>query len=131
MDEKVWVNGTFDVLHNGHFRLINYASSLGKLIIAIDSDERVKKLKGGNRPYHNQFERQYNLQSIKGVYNVLVFDSDEELKELIKFNSPEYFVIGSDYKNKEIIGSQYAKEIIYFNRINFSTTEILKQWDIK
>ncbi len=129
MDKKVWINGTFDILHNGHFRMINYASSLGKLIIGIDSDKRVKELKGINRPYHNQFERQYNLLSVKGVYNVVVFDSSDELRELLKLNTPDYFVIGSDYKNKEIIGSEYANEIIYFERINFSTTEIINKWD--
>ncbi len=131
MNKTVWVNGTFDVLHNGHFSMINYAASLGKLIVAIDSDDRVKQLKGCDRPYHNQFERQYNLLSIKGVYDVLVFNSDDELINLLKKNTPDYFVIGSDYKNKKIIGSEYAKEIVYFDRINFSTTEILNKWDTK
>jgi D-beta-D-heptose 7-phosphate kinase/D-beta-D-heptose 1-phosphate adenosyltransferase len=131
MNNTVWVNGTFDILHNGHFSMINYATSLGKLIIAIDSDDRVKQLKGKNRPYHNQFERQYNLLSIKGVYDVLIFNSDNELIELLEKNKPDYFVIGSDYKDKKIIGSEYAKEIVYFDRINCSTTEILSRWDTK
>jgi D-beta-D-heptose 7-phosphate kinase/D-beta-D-heptose 1-phosphate adenosyltransferase len=129
MDKKVWINGTFDVLHNGHFRLINYASSLGILTIGIDSDARVKDLKGFGRPYHNQFERQYNLFSVKNVNNVIIFNTDEELEDAIKKCKPDYFIIGSDYKNKQIIGGQYAKEIIYFERINFSTTEIINKWD--
>jgi glycerol-3-phosphate cytidylyltransferase len=130
MNNTVWINGTFDVLHNGHFRMINYARTLGKLIIAIDSDSRVNELKGENKPYHNQFERQYNLLSIKGVYDVLIFNTDDELIELLEKNKPDYFVIGSDYKNKKIIGVEHSKEIIYFDRINFSTTEILERWDI-
>lgn len=131
MENTVWVNGTFDVLHNGHFQLLNSASTYGKLIVGIDSDRRVREMKGDNRPYHNQFERAYNLMSIKGVYNVIVFDTDEELIELLKKNKPDYFLIGSDYKNKKIIGGEYANEIIYFDRIDHSTTKILEKWDTK
>ena len=129
MENTVWVNGTFDVLHNGHFQLLNLASTYGKLIVGIDSDRRVREMKGNDRPYHNQFERTYNLMSIKGVYNVIVFDTDEELIELLKKNKPDYFLIGSDYKNKKIIGGEYANEIIYFDRIDHSTTKILEKWD--
>lgn len=129
MENTVWVNGTFDILHNGHFQLLNLAASHGKLIIGIDSDRRVSEKKGNGRPYHNQFERAYNLMSIRGVYNVIVFDSDDELINLIKKNKPDYFIIGSDYKNKTIIGGEYAKEIIYFNRIDHSTTKIIETWD--
>jgi D-beta-D-heptose 7-phosphate kinase/D-beta-D-heptose 1-phosphate adenosyltransferase len=130
MDKNVWINGTFDVLHNGHFKMINYAASLGKLIIGIDGDNRVKELKGSGRPYHNQSERKYNLLSINGVYDVLIFENEKQLIDFLKKNNPDYFVIGSDYKDKKIIGSEYAKEMIYFDRINFSTTEILERWDI-
>jgi bifunctional ADP-heptose synthase (sugar kinase/adenylyltransferase) len=67
--------------------------------------------------------------SIKDVYDVIVFDSDEELINTIKQNEPDYFIIGSDYKNKKIIGSDYAKNIIFFERTQQSTTEIINTWD--
>lgn len=125
---KIWINGCFDVLHHGHFRIINYAKSFGgTLVIGIDSDSRIKKLKGDDRPYHNQEERKYNLMQIKGVDNVLIFESDFILKEQIKIYQPDIFVIGGDYRDKPIIGAEYAKEIKFYDRIeNFSTTEILK-----
>jgi rfaE bifunctional protein nucleotidyltransferase chain/domain len=125
--KKVWVNGCFDVLHHAHFRLLEHAASFGELlVVGIDSDKRVKELKGDDRPFHSQEERKYNLERIKGVKRVVIFDSSEMLEQLIKTFEPDVFVIGSDYKNKSIIGGQYAKSIVYFNRIdNFSTTKIL------
>jgi len=125
--KKVWVNGCFDVLHHAHFRLLEHAASFGELlVVGIDSDKRVKELKGDDRPFHSQEERKYNLERIKGVKRVVIFDSSEMLEQLIRTFEPDVFVIGSDYKNKSIIGGQYAKSIVYFNRIdNFSTTKIL------
>ncbi len=125
---KIWMNGCFDILHHGHFRMIEYAASLGnRLVIGIDTDARIKQMKGENRPYHTTFERLYNLKSIKGVNQVYVFDTDADLINLIQSYKPDIFVIGSDYKNKPIIGSEYVNEIRYFDRIEeFSTTEILK-----
>jgi D-beta-D-heptose 7-phosphate kinase/D-beta-D-heptose 1-phosphate adenosyltransferase len=126
---KIWMNGCFDVLHHGHYRMIEYAASLGnRLVIGIDTDERIKRIKGENRPYHTTFERLYNLKLIKGVDNVFVFNTDADLIELIQSYKPDIFVIGSDYKDKPIIGSEYVKEIRYFDRIKgFSTTQILKK----
>ena len=70
--------------------------------------------------------RQVNLERIKGVSRVFIFDSSELLEELIKVYEPDVFVIGSDYKSKPIVGEQYAKSIVYFNRMEeFSTTKIL------
>jgi len=125
--KKIWLNGCFDVLHHAHFKMIEYATSLGdRIVIGIDSDRRVKELKGEDRPFHNQNERKYNLLQIKGVTDVIIFDSDMELKNWIKMIQPDIFVIGSDYKDKPIIGSEYTNEIFYFNRMdNFSTTKIL------
>ena len=124
---KIWINGCFDVLHHGHFKLIQHAASFGgELIIGIDSDERVKKLKGEGRPFHSESERAFNLKQIKGVDTVMVFDSDEKLRELLERYKPDKFIIGSDYLGKEIIGQEFAKQIVIFNRLDkFSTTDIL------
>lgn len=126
---KVWINGCFDVLHYGHFRLIEYAKSFGgDLIIGIDSDDRVKKLKGEDRPFHTQQQREFNLMQIKGVSTVLVFNSEERLRGILKQLRPDIFIIGSDYINKPIIGGEWANEIKFFNRIDeFSTTKLLDE----
>jgi D-beta-D-heptose 7-phosphate kinase/D-beta-D-heptose 1-phosphate adenosyltransferase len=125
--KKVWINGTFDVLHYGHFKLINYAKTLGDyIVIGIDSDERVKSLKGDDRPYHTQSERRYNLLSVMGINKVTIFNTDEELINTIQLEIPDLMVIGSDYRGKKIIGSDYIPVIYYFDRINnFSTTDII------
>ena len=126
---RIWINGCFDVLHYGHFRMIEYAASLGEmLVIGIDSDERVKKMKGEDRPFHTETQRKFNLMQIKGVSNVVIFDSDETLRSQIELYKPNIFVIGSDYVNKPIIGGNHADEIRFFDRIkDFSTTKILKK----
>ena len=125
---KVWMNGCFDVLHHAHFKMIEYAKSFGgELVIGIDTDSRVKFLKDDTRPFHTADQRKFNLLSIKGVDRVIIYDTAEELYELIKTETPDIFVIGSDYRDKFIIGRAYAKEIKYFERVEqFSTTKILE-----
>jgi len=124
---KVFVNGTFDVLHYGHFRLLEAAAELGdKLYVAIDTDERVKEKKGEHRPFHNVIERKEMLESIKWVDSVFSFNSDDELITLIRAINPDVYVIGSDYKNKPIVGREYIRNIVFIPRIEkFSTTKII------
>ena len=127
MNKIVWINGCFDVLHYGHFKLIQYAASFGGILtIGIDSDERVKQLKGEDRPFHTQQQREYNLRQIRGVGNVIVFHTEDELRNTLETLKPDIFVIGSDYMDKPIIGGEWAKEIKFFDRIDgFSTTKLL------
>ena len=121
--KKIFVNGTFDILHIGHLSMLEYARSLGtELTVAIDSDERVKLLKGPSRPVNSQQERAALLASLKTVDNVFIFDTDEELTHLI--SEHDVMVKGSDYKDKSIVGQEVCKEIVFFNYIDgYSTTK--------
>lgn len=126
---KIIVNGTFDVLHKGHIVLLEYAKSLGTtLLVCIDSDRRVKELKGNTRPINNQYDRTYMLTALKSVDLVWVFDSDQELIDQIKSFNPDLMVKGSDYRNKPIVGSEYCKEIRFVELVDgYSTTNIIQR----
>lgn len=126
---KVWVNGTFDVLHLGHIRLLDFASQFGTLRVGIDTDKRVKELKGEDRPFNNQEDRKKMLEAIKYVDEVVFFDSREELIESVKNYSPDIMVVGDDYKGEKVFGSEYAKKLIFFEKIpNYSSTKILNYY---
>jgi rfaE bifunctional protein nucleotidyltransferase chain/domain len=122
---KVVVNGTFDILHLGHLKLLEFARKFHNsyVLVLIDQDERVKKLKGPTRPVNTFEERKIMLESLKFVDEVKGFNSDSELESLIQEYNPEIMVKGSDYKGKTIIGQQYCKEVIFFDYVNgYSST---------
>jgi rfaE bifunctional protein nucleotidyltransferase chain/domain len=127
VSKSVFVNGTFDILHSGHLELLNFAKAQGdKLFVAIDSDDRVRQLKGENRPINTAWDRRKMLLNLKAVDEVEIFRSDEELKMWIKQVSPAIMIVGSDWEGKPVIGSEFAKELIYFKRIDeYSTTKII------
>ena len=122
---NVFVNGTFDVLHLGHIALLNHAKSLGNnLFVGIDSDRRVSEKKGPSRPINTVYERQQMLLNLKSVDEVMIFDSDQELGMLVKQIRPSIMVVGSDWEGRPIIGSQFAKQLVYYSRINgYSSTQ--------
>ena len=126
--KKVFVNGTFDLLHVAHLQLLNYAKSMGDyLLVGIDNDARVKEKKGPTRPIYNQDERKFFLENLKAVDEVDIFHDDESLSDMIKRFKPDIMVVGSDWKGKSVIGSYYAAELIFFDRIeNYATTKTVQ-----
>lgn len=125
---KVFVNGTFDILHPGHMALFEYANKTGKHVhVAIDSDRRVKELKGPDRPINNQDVRKRMLECVKYIDTVHVFDSDEELEHIIKNYAPHTMIVGSDYRDKTVIGSEHAEELVFFERdTRYSTSSVIE-----
>jgi D-beta-D-heptose 7-phosphate kinase/D-beta-D-heptose 1-phosphate adenosyltransferase len=124
---RVIVNGTFDILHRGHLELLDYAKSCGSyLLVAIDTDRRVSELKPG-RPINSQYDRKFHLESLKAVDKVVLFNSKEELIEIIKDYAPDIMVKGSDYKGRSVIGETYVPQVIYYERIGaYSTTKTIQ-----
>lgn len=126
---KVMVNGTFDILHRGHIELLNYAKSLGdQLLVAIDTDRRVTELKGIGRPINNQEDRKFFLFNLRAVDTVMLFDSKEELVNIMKEYRPDVYVKGSDWKHdKGSTAEQYCKKVIYYDRVgDYSTTKTIQ-----
>lgn len=127
--KKIFVNGAFDVLHIGHINLLLYAKSLGShLLVAIDSDERIARLKGKDRPVNNIKTRLAIMSQLKPVDDVNIFDTDQQLINIIRDYSPDIMVKGSDWKDGTIIGKQYCKRVIFYERDNNSTTKTIENF---
>lgn len=128
--KKIFVNGSFDLLHRGHIELLNYASSKGDyLLVAIDSDRRITEKKGKSRPFNDQLTRLCLMKNLKAVDDVKIFDTDQELIDIIKDYSPDLMIVGSDWFGKSVIGSNYSKSVEFFDRVlDESTTKLLENY---
>jgi len=123
----VFTNGCFDVLHKGHLTLLKQARELGdKLVVGLNSDASVKRLKGNERPFNDVTTRQEQLELIPYVDEVIVFEEDTPY-ELIKSLKPDMIVKGGDYTVEEIVGHDLAPVHIVPTVEGYSTTKILEQ----
>ena len=124
--KTVFTNGCFDIVHRGHLELLQFCKTVGdKVVVGINSDASVKKLKGDNRPINNQEDRKFLLESLSCVDKVIVFDEETPLK-LIKMIKPDIIVKGGDYSPEEVVGNKLAKVIIFETVDGYSTTKIVK-----
>ncbi|MBN2823932.1 MAG: D-glycero-beta-D-manno-heptose-7-phosphate kinase [Campylobacterales bacterium] len=107
----VFTNGCFDILHRGHVAYLDTAKSFGDvLILGLNSDESVRRLKGESRPINTQKDRAFILAALESVDYVVIFDEDTPY-ELIKIVKPDILVKGGDYQGKEVVGSDIAKQV--------------------
>jgi D-beta-D-heptose 7-phosphate kinase/D-beta-D-heptose 1-phosphate adenosyltransferase len=123
----VFTNGCFDIVHLGHIQLFQYSKSLGDfLIVAINSDASIKRLKGPKRPFHNQEYRSQFLTSFSMIDLIVIFDEDTPEK-LLQFLKPHILVKGGDYTIENIKGKEFVEEVKIFPLLeNYSTSRILK-----
>lgn len=122
--KKIFLNGTFDVLHIGHLKIINYAKSLGDyLMVAIDTDKRIQELKGPYRPINDVYERKTFLQNIKAVDEVQVFNSEDDLIHILVAYKPDIIVKGGDHRETSKLAKKYCKEVVFYDRFgDYSST---------
>ena len=128
--KRIFVNGSFDLIHLGHLDLLKYAASLGDyLLVAIDTDERIRYNKGNDRPVNNLTTRKAIMESFRFVDEVKVFGTDQELIDTIKNFAPHVMVKGSDWRGKRVIGEEYCEEVDFYERVNDeSTTKTLEDF---
>lgn len=120
---RVFVNGSFDLLHTGHLDLLFYAKSLGShLHVAIDTDERIREHKGADRPVNPMHIRKAIMNALKPVDSVSIFGTDDELINIIRAYSPDIMVKGSDWRGKHVIGQEYCGKVIFYERVNDEST---------
>ncbi len=104
----VFTNGCFDIIHAGHVDYLEKAKSLGTfLVVGLNSDESVKRLKGPNRPVNPVDQRKKVLQALKPVDLVIVFEEDTP-ERLIKEIKPDVLVKGGDWKIENIVGADFV-----------------------
>ena len=126
---QIWINGVFDVLHMGHIKLFQRARQMGlPVMVGIDTDARVKQLKGINRPINPLHDRIEFLKAIKYIDGIQSFSTDGELSSIISKHSPRYMLIGEEYLGKVIVGKEFVKEIIYMKQYgDLSSSNIINR----
>ena len=118
----IFTNGCFDILHLVHIKYLEKAKSFGdKLIVCLNSDNSISRIKGNSRPINSQEDRAYILASLEVVDYVVIFDEDTPLN-LIKRIKPDVLVKGGDYKGKKVVGQEIAKELKLVKFINGKST---------
>jgi rfaE bifunctional protein nucleotidyltransferase chain/domain len=121
---KVFTNGCFDVLHRGHIELLSYCANIGEVLVGLNSDKSVKRLKGNDRPINNEKDRKIILESIRYVDKVIIFEEDTPY-ELIKILKPDLIVKGGDYLPSDVVGYDLCEVRIFDTLKGYSSTSVI------
>ena len=108
--------------------MFKVGKSLGDiLIVATDTDEKIRKDKGENKPINSLCDRICMLQSIRYIDEVLYFNDRKELEGLIQLYNPDILLLGSDWQGGDVVGIEHAKGVRFLPRLNYSTTDVIKK----
>lgn len=122
----VFTNGCFDIIHRGHLDLLRYCKKVGStVIVGLNSDESIKRIKGNDRPINTCDDRKYLLESLKFIDKVIVFNEDTPYN-LIKEIKPDIIVKGGDYKPEDVVGGDISEVLIFKYVEGYSTTKKIK-----
>jgi D-beta-D-heptose 7-phosphate kinase/D-beta-D-heptose 1-phosphate adenosyltransferase len=139
---NIWTNGCFDILHTGHIELLTYAKFYNPelllfsspvichntLYVGLDSDERVKQLKGDKRPINDINTRITMMRNLRMVDKVFIFNTDDELRNLVKELNIDYMIVGDQYKNREVIGHENSRYgVVYYEVDSRSSTNVIEK----
>ena len=126
----VFTNGCFDILHRGHIEYLSESASLGDiLVVGLNSDQSVRKIKGPDRPVQDEYSRALILASLKQVTGVYLFDEETPYR-LINTVKPDVLVKGGDYKTEDIVGGDVVQanggEVVTIDFLEgYSTSSII------
>jgi D-beta-D-heptose 7-phosphate kinase/D-beta-D-heptose 1-phosphate adenosyltransferase len=127
LETVVFTNGCFDILHPGHVIYLQQAKAFGtKLVIGLNSDASIKRLKGNDRPIFNQSERLDALKRLGIADEIYIFEEDTPIN-LISSIKPDIIVKGGDYESGQVVGNELARVVIVPYIEGFSTTHILEK----
>ena len=125
-NKTIFTNGCFDIIHRGHVELLKYCRSLGgRVVVGINSDQSVKRLKGLSRPVTSEQDRKFIIESMKFVDEVIIFDEDTPYN-LMKSVAPDIIVKGGDYKEEDVVGNDLCQVKIFNYVSGYSTTKTIQ-----
>jgi D-beta-D-heptose 7-phosphate kinase/D-beta-D-heptose 1-phosphate adenosyltransferase len=126
--KMIFTNGCFDIIHSAHIKLLQFSKKQGEiLVVGINSDESVKNLKGDIRPINNINERCELLKSLNIINYIVIFNDSTPLN-VIKLLKPNVIIKGGDYNKEDIVGKEYADDVLIFNYIDgISSTNVINK----
>jgi D-beta-D-heptose 7-phosphate kinase/D-beta-D-heptose 1-phosphate adenosyltransferase len=126
----IFTNGCFDILHRGHYELLAFCKTMGRVTVGLNSDESIRRLKGPSRPVNRESDRIFALECCRYVDEVIIFDEDTPIKIITELK-PDVIVKGSDYKIKDVVGANLAQVVLFPFVAGISTSNLISKMGLE
>jgi len=122
----IFTNGCFDIVHRYHIELFKFCKQRGYVVVGLNSDDSVRRLKGATRPINSQEDRKFILMSLKYVDEVIIFEEGTPYN-LIKRVNPDEIIKGGDYRVEDVVGHDIASVVLFPYNKDYSTTKTINK----